>query len=56
MMSFRSSKSTNESNAPEFVFFQLLANDALIVLLLRDLVIFDSSQDQGTVLNDMSPM
>ena len=34
-------KSTNESNASEFVFFQLLANDALMVLLFRDLVIFD---------------
>ena len=34
-------KSTNESNASAFVFFQLLANDALIALLFRDLVIFD---------------
>ena len=29
-------KSTNESNTSEFVFFQLLANDALTVLLFRD--------------------
>ena len=34
-------KSTNESNASEFVFLQLWANDALSVLLFRDLVIFD---------------
>ena len=27
-------KSTNESNASEFVFFQLLANDALIVFIV----------------------
>ena len=31
----------HEGNASEFVFFELLANDALTVLLFRDLVIFD---------------